>query len=222
MKNNYNLRHKDIFNPDNQRFKIKCFGIGSLGSLIVFTLAKMGITNIEVWDFDYVEPENVGVQLYRVKDIGKSKCEALKEIIKEFCDIEIVIHEEKVTKESKIEVGFNDLFVLSFDTLESRKMFFDLIKDYKCDVLDVRAGGLEYNIQIINTFNEKELEKWKKSFDIVPTDLPCGERSILYTNFSITSEVCNIVKKMNNNEVYPKKIIRHMKSYSIINDLKDK
>jgi len=70
-----------------------------------------------------------------------------------------------------------------------------------------------------NTFNEEEIKEWEKSFDIIPTDLPCGAKSIIYTNFNIASEVCNVIKKINNGEPYPKKFFRHMKTYNIIHKI---
>lgn len=212
-------RQKDLFDPINQRFRIIVLGAGSLGSFITLNLAKLGFDNISVYDYDIVEKQNIPNQFYRVDDIGKYKVDALKEIVKSFSNIEIIAYNEKITAESQFDMALNTIFVLTFDTLEMRKLVFNLLKDIKCDVLDVRAGGEEYNIQVINTFNTVDLDNWKKSFDIIPTELPCGAKSVIYTNLSVASEVCNIIKKMNNAEEYPKKLIRHMKKYLILNNL---
>ena len=98
-------------------------------------------------------------------------------------------------------------------------MIFDMVKD-ACGghIMDCRMGGEEYNIQTVNLMDENEVKEWKKSFDIVSADLPCGAKSICYTNLSVAAEVCNIIKKLNNDENYPKRLIRHMKSYRIINN----
>ena len=45
--------------------------------------------------------------------------------------------------------------------------------------------------------NERDMKLWKKSLNVIPTKLLCGARSIIYTNLSVASEVCNIVKKVN-------------------------
>jgi len=213
------MRQKDIFDPVNQKYKIVIMGAGSLGSFIALNLAKLGFNDLTVYDFDKVEEHNIPNQFYRLQDIGKNKVEALKEIIKEFTDVDIKICNEKVDDKTELPIDINNLFILTFDTLKARKMFFDLVKDFNFKVLDVRVGGEEYNIQTINTSEYEEVKKWEKSFDIQPTDLPCGARSIIYTNLSVASEVCNIVKKINNDEEYPKKLIRHMKKYLILNDL---
>jgi len=86
----------DLFNPINQKLKIIILGAGSLGSFICLNLAKLGFDNIDVWDYDIVECQNIPNQFYKLKDIDKFKVEALKEIVKEFTDVDINIHNEKV------------------------------------------------------------------------------------------------------------------------------
>lgn len=213
------MRQKDLFDPVNQKYKVVILGAGSLGSFIALNLAKLGFNDLTVYDFDKVEEHNIPNQFYRLDDVGKMKTEALKEIIKQFTNIDIKICNEKVTKKTQLPVDLDNIFVVTFDTLEARKMAYELLKDYNFKVLDVRAGGEEYNIQTISTGEEEDLKKWEKSFDITPTELPCGARSIIYTNLSVASEVCNIIKKINNDEEYPKKLIRHMRNYLILNDL---
>ena len=62
-----------IFNPENQHLNIKIIGVGSGGSWITLLLAKMGVKNIEVWDFDKICMHNIPNQLYEVDSIEKSK-----------------------------------------------------------------------------------------------------------------------------------------------------
>jgi hypothetical protein len=193
-------------------------GAGSLGSFIALNLAKLGFNHVEVYDFDIVEQANIPNQFYRIQDIGKPKVEALKEIIKEFADVEIITHNEKVTEETKLSQDMNNLFILTFDSLAMRKMFFNNIKGQYATVLDVRAGGEEFNIRVVNTMREEDVKLWEKSLNIIPTQLPCGARSIIYTNLSVASEVCNIVKKISNQEKYATRVDRHMKGYVLINN----
>lgn len=214
------MRQVDLFNPINQRYTIRIFGAGSLGSFIALNLAKLGFNDITVHDYDRVEMHNIPNQFYRLKDIGKYKVYALKEIIEEFTAVKIETINKKITEETELFFPANEICILTFDTLEARKIIYDKACDFKTIVIDVRVGGEEYNIQIIDTFNKDSVDKWKESFNITPTELPCGAKSIIYTNLSVASEVCNIVKKINNDENYPKKLLRHMCSYMIINDMK--
>ena len=215
-------RQTDIFDPIKQRLKIIILGAGSVGSFVTLNLAKLGFNDISVYDFDIVEKANIPNQFYRIKDIGKLKVDALKEIVKEFTDIDIKENNIKVTKDTIFEMSLDTLFVLSFDSLEQRKVVFDMIKDTKCHILDVRVGGEGINIQTTDTFNDAELKRWEKSFGITPTKLTCGAKSIMYINLNVASEVCNIVKKINNDEKYPRTLLRHMKNYDIIKSFEDK
>ena len=76
-------RQNRILNPDECYSNIHIIGAGSTGSFIALNLAKMGMKNIIVYDFDKVEEPNIPNQFYRIKDVGKYKVTALKQIIKE-------------------------------------------------------------------------------------------------------------------------------------------
>ena len=215
------LRQLDIFNPIKQKYRIVVLGAGSLGSFITLNIAKLGFNNIEVWDYDRVDDINIPNQFYRLKDIGKFKVDALKEIVKEFTDVDIKIKNEELTQKTKLYLDLNNIYILTFDTLKARRLVFEILKDVSCKVIDVRAGGEEFNIQVINTMRYDNIKKWDDSFNITPTDLPCSAKSIIYTNLIIAGEVCNLVKKINNDDKYPTKLIRHTKGYDIINNLKN-
>lgn len=215
------LRQLDIFNPIKQKYRIVVLGAGSLGSFITLNLAKLGFNNIEVWDYDKVDDINIPNQFYRLKDVGKFKVDALKELVKEFTDIDIKIKNEELTKKTKLYLDLNNIYILTFDTLKARRLVFEILKDVSCKVLDIRAGGEEFNIQVINTMRYDNIKKWDDSFNITPTDLPCSAKSIIYTNLIIAGEVCNLVKKINNDDKYPTKLIRHTQGYDIINNFKN-
>ena len=184
-------------------------------------LSLLGFNNIVVYDFDIIEEYNIPNQFYRIEDIGKHKTVALKEIVKSFSDIDIEINNIEVTEKTIIEDELNIIYILTFDTLKNRKLIFDKIKHLNENyIVDSRCGGEEYHILSYNLSNKNEVNEWEKSFNIKETNLPCGEKSICYTNLSVAAEVCNIIKKINNGEQYPNKLIRHMKTYNIINNLK--
>lgn len=74
----------DFFQPEKDDAKIHIVGCGSVGSTIAENLVRCGIKNIVLWDFDTVEARNIVNQMFRQQDVGKSKVEALKDIL---CDI---------------------------------------------------------------------------------------------------------------------------------------
>ena len=74
----------DFFQPEKDDAKIHIVGCGSVGSTIAENLARCGVKNMVLWDFDTVEAHNIVNQMFRQQDVGKSKVEALKDIL---CDI---------------------------------------------------------------------------------------------------------------------------------------
>jgi len=74
----------EYFQPEKQSDRIHIVGCGSVGSTVAYMLARTGVTNFTLWDFDIVEPHNLANQMFRQKDIHKPKVEALLDII---CEI---------------------------------------------------------------------------------------------------------------------------------------
>jgi len=71
----------EFFQPNDVRVHI--VGCGSVGSTLAENLARCGVTKMTLWDFDKVEAHNIVNQMFRQKDIGKLKVEALKDILVE-------------------------------------------------------------------------------------------------------------------------------------------
>lgn len=61
--------------------KVGIAGLGGLGSNIAIALARSGVGELTLVDFDVVEPSNLNRQNYFIEDIGKYKVDALEEII---------------------------------------------------------------------------------------------------------------------------------------------
>lgn len=74
-------RHMELFDPYTFDKKVTVIGAGSTGSWLVLMLAKLGIQNITVYDFDIVEEHNIPNQLYGLEDIGRPKVEGLFDMV---------------------------------------------------------------------------------------------------------------------------------------------
>ena len=73
----------EFFKPESVDARIHILGCGSVGSTLAELLVRCGLTKLTLWDFDYVEPHNVANQMFRFKDIGKPKVEALRDLLLE-------------------------------------------------------------------------------------------------------------------------------------------
>src|SRR3990172_9122838 len=79
------LRQQDAVDMDRlSKLSISLIGAGSIGSTTAVWLGKMGITDLRVFDDDMVESHNWSNQMFRLEDVGKSKVQALSEVMTSF------------------------------------------------------------------------------------------------------------------------------------------
>ena len=123
----------EFFKPESADARIHIIGCGSVGSSLAELLVRCGLTKLTLWDFDYVEPHNIANQMFRFKDIGKLKVDALKEIL---LDINPESADDIVTKpegwQGKMLSGY--LF-LCVDNIDLRRE----IVEKHMDNMNVRA-----------------------------------------------------------------------------------
>lgn len=92
--------------------KIGIAGLGGLGSNVAVSLARIGVGNLVLIDFDIVEKSNLNRQYYFLKHVGMHKTEALKEIILNINpSVSLEIKTTKISKNNIIEL-FKDVDIL--------------------------------------------------------------------------------------------------------------
>lgn len=106
---------------------IVIIGLGSLGGFFAENVSRMkGLQYLMLIDPDIVEMKNVGKSIYRRKDIGKKKVDALKEIIENNNDsLNIVAHPIEY-HENKVCLPYSDLIVDCRDIICSRSGEIDI------------------------------------------------------------------------------------------------
>ena len=107
--------------------KVVICGCGGLGSHVAISLARTGLGNIKLIDFDVVEPSNINRQYYFIDQIGRYKTDALKENINK---INPYIHVETknvmLDNENIInEVAGFQVIVECFDNTKSKLMLME-------------------------------------------------------------------------------------------------
>ena len=71
----------DVFSPHDVKGHIHIIGCGSVGSTIAELLARYGLTNFTLYDFDTVEKKNIVNQMFFDPQVGQPKVEALRDIL---------------------------------------------------------------------------------------------------------------------------------------------
>jgi len=100
-------------------------GIGSFGGFFAENLSRLyGLKTLTIIDPDVVELKNVNTSVYRQKDVGKYKVEALEEIIKFHTDIDIIKCNLNY-EEGKIKLPPRDLVFDCRDIITTRKQEID-------------------------------------------------------------------------------------------------
>jgi hypothetical protein len=155
--------------------RVDVIGAGATGSRIVLSLAKLGIANIHVWDFDIVESHNIANQAFGRADIGKPKVEALQQLVKDQTGLTINIHNEKV--DGTQELG-DVVFVLT-DTMASRKQIWEKGIRFKMRtklMIETRMGADEGRCYTICPTARAQVKGWESTLygDEVAQVSACG------------------------------------------------
>lgn len=117
----------DYFQPEKDESRIHIIGCGSVGSTVAENLARCGVTKFTLWDFDMVEPHNLANQMFRQKDVGKAKVDALKDILMEINpEIEDEIELKPNGWKGKVLSGY---IFLCVDNIDLRREFVEAHMD---------------------------------------------------------------------------------------------
>ncbi len=175
----FSSRNHGIIDPSVlQQRTVTIIGAGSGGSFIALALARSGVTNFKIIDFDIVDTANICRASYDVTDIGDYKVDALKEkllCINPFIKIEAIKENILQMDKAKLEdlIQNSDLIIEATDNVKTKQlinglayarvpMLFPAVYDQGKggDVLKVIPGGPCYDCVFSSIFPEmKEAKK---------------------------------------------------------------
>lgn len=104
------LRHMNVISPGDFNYRVDVIGCGAIGSNVAHWIAKLGVKNLHLWDFDNVEEHNLANQMFNHQDVGKNKAEVLSEAYGGEA------HSTKFDFDTSLEIAF-----LCVDSMETRK-----------------------------------------------------------------------------------------------------
>lgn len=141
-------KHMEFFDPTELEDTIHIIGCGAIGSHIAEQMARLGVNDIHLWDFDTVSTHNIANQNFRDKDINTLKTKALEEIMKEINqDIDITLHNEGWKEDSRL----SGWIFLCVDNIDIRRAIVEENKDnpYIKGYCDIRMGLTDSQIYFI-------------------------------------------------------------------------
>ncbi len=126
--------------------KIAIFGIGGVGGYALEALARAGVENLYIYDFDRVMPSNINRQIYALDStIDRDKADvALNRVLDINPDASVNLFKKKLTIENIGEVFTND-FTYAIDAIDDIpakvELIFQLSINKKIFISSMGAGN---------------------------------------------------------------------------------
>lgn len=133
----------DFFQPEKDSTRIHIIGCGSVGSTVAENLARCGIKNMTLYDFDNVEAHNIVNQMFIERQIGMPKAEALKQLL---CEINSDLNDTvEIVPEGWQGKTLSGYIFLCVDNIDIRRDFVEKHFDspYVRAVFDFRTGLID-------------------------------------------------------------------------------
>lgn len=205
-----------IFDPSNFEDKsVAIVGLGNIGSHATLAIARLGIKNMVIYDFDHVEAHNLASQAYDTDDLDVTKVRAIvKKVRKINGDINIIGHEAKF--DPKNEIMPVDVVVIAVDSMKERKK---IAKMYTAEsmpklLIDARVGGNQLEV-----YNILSLAQWESTFSDKPSSDPCGGRYISYVSLMVAGVIANQIKKFFNEQKMDENMIVDANSLQVVKNI---
>ena len=204
-------RQLDILDPTRCEEEVHIIGAGATGSFAALSLAKMGVTNITIYDKDTVEEHNFPNQLFPLSALGKNKAKAVRTIVKGFTGAEITAVPKFFKKQP-----LRGIVISALDTMDGRKLIYNQCKyNEKISLLiDPRTGGEMFTLLTLNPCLEAEQMLYERT--LVSSEqvvqAPCTARSIIYSVLVVSAYICGQVKKYLMNEEFKRDICVDMRN----------
>lgn len=210
-------RHKELFDAETFKTPVTIIGAGATGSWLALALAKLGIEDITVYDFDTVEEHNIANQAFSIDDVGKKKVKALWDIIYSATHAEIKIQDNKFTNQNIAGIVF-----LMVDSMEQRKLIWENAIKLKPNIkllIEPRMGldvGRVYNVIPYDMTHIKKYENTYYDDDTAELSACGNTMSVISSALGITSWCVRQLIEFNNQEEIDNEILIDFKFNNII------
>lgn len=199
--------HQEPFNPFTRfadivptdalgSLRVVMIGAGGIGAPAAICLAKCGISQLEIWDFDRVGQENIGPQMYGPRQIGQPKVNVIKRMVgqqSDWCEIKAV--NSRYDSSAHPEAFDNaDVVIAAVDSLNVRKdIWAGLPQDGRRRLLIDPRMGAEV-LTVFSVLPGLSNEWYEKTFEGEPVQLPCTAKATFYTGFIAGAMVAQALK----------------------------
>lgn len=179
-----------LYNPSESNPKVYVYGCGSIGSHVIMALAKIGVKDITVYDFDRVEDANKPAQFFDMESIGL-KTDCCARLVKEFTETIITTINCKIDLSFNPGMEYNSIHIIAFDNIDTRRILYSKLRGFPVWVIDGRIGGFQY--EVYSFYSDKA--EYGKTLEGNFSEQECGTKCLWIVNSMISSKiVANVVK----------------------------
>ena len=133
--------------------KITVIGVGAIGRQVALHLAAIGVTQLQLVDFDRVDASNITTQGFDATDVGRSKVQAVSVRL---LDIDPQIKLELVDDRFRPRQEIGDVVFCCVDSIETRAAIWRSVR-HRCDMfIDGRMLGEIIRVLAVADIQQRE------------------------------------------------------------------
>lgn len=156
----------EFFDPAKSP-EVHVIGCGAIGSTIAVQLARLGVTNIHLWDMDIVESTNIANQQFFDEHVGVEKTSALGNIMRMINPVGLKGNNSLVMHDKYTNEQLKGIVFIAVDKIQVRK---DIITNnrYNFNVkgfIDVRMGLTDAQLYSAYNMSQLSVDNLLKSMD---------------------------------------------------------
>lgn len=153
-------RHGEKIQRRFAKATVAICGLGGLGSNIAIALARAGVGNLILIDYDFVDITNIHRQQYKANQIGMAKTDALKENLSEIAPyVTLKTYSVRITENNAVKLLEKaDIICEAFDDAECKAMLVNFVLEKMTDKFFVAASGMA-GMESANTIQTRRVSK---------------------------------------------------------------
>ncbi len=179
------------------KWKLKIFGIGSIGSILTKQAALVGINYITCYDFDVVDEENCSSQEFTLQHVGMKKTDAIQKLMKDDFNFDVSVIDGEITAKTEILPEGDTIYFCAFDSLEARNILWKKLKNFPIVWGESRIGRTAQRYYFVDMRKQEDpkVKDWKKRYEktLDPkgprTELKCGEKGCYPSNAELVGRI---------------------------------
>lgn len=149
-------RQRDIVPADRlATHACTVIGVGAIGRQVALQLTAVGVTRLQLIDFDTVEESNVATQGYFESDLGRSKVNATAELCRRINPLAEI---EPMCERFRRSMDIGDAVFLCVDSIDARNHIWKAVKDRCLFFVDGRMSA--ETLRVLTVYDESSRQHY--------------------------------------------------------------